>query len=80
MSDFCDEALADVYLYLDKELTWWRRRKIRLHLAECPPCFRGYDFERRLRTVVRTRLSEEVPTEFIERLHTVIRTEGTSSA
>ncbi|MGA7270336.1 MAG: mycothiol system anti-sigma-R factor [Acidimicrobiia bacterium] len=75
MSDYCEEALAEVYLYLDRELTWWRRRRIRRHLAMCQWCERGYEFERRLRVVVRSRLSEEVPPEFIDRLRAALRSE-----
>jgi len=77
MSDYCDQALAEIYLYLDRELTWWRRRRIRRHLAECPPCMNGFSFERRLKVVVRQRLAEEVPPEFVDRLHTALRSEQT---
>lgn len=75
MSEFCDQALTEVYLYLDRELTWWRRRVIRRHLADCPPCLHGYHFEERLRVVVRTRLAEDVPQEFLDRLNAAIRNE-----
>jgi mycothiol system anti-sigma-R factor len=75
MSEFCDQALTEVYLYLDRELTWWRRRQIRQHLDDCPPCMNGYHFEERLRVVVRQRLAEEVPNEFLERLNEAIRRE-----
>lgn len=78
MSEYCDQALTEIYLYLDRELTWWRRRQIRRHLAECGPCQNGYNFERRLRVVVRTRLSEEVPSEFFDRLKEALRTEESS--
>jgi len=71
----CDQALAEVYLYLDRELTWWRRRQIRRHLAECPPCLEGYAFERRLKIVVRECLAEEVPEEFLIRLNEAIQRE-----
>lgn len=80
MSEFCDRALTEVYLYLDRELTWWRRRQIRLHLHECPPCLQGYHFEERLRFVVRERLAEEVPQEFLDRLHATIRNERAPGA
>lgn len=75
MTDNCDEALHDVYLYLDRELTWWRRRQIRRHLNGCPPCEHGYEFEQRLKVVIKTRLAEEVPSEFIDRLNAAIRAE-----
>lgn len=78
MSEFCDQALAEIYLYLDRELTWWRRRQIRRHLEECPPCLSGYAFERRLKVVVRERLAEQVPPEFIDRLNAAIRSEQAS--
>lgn len=71
----CDEALAVIYLYLDRELTWWRRRQIRRHLAECPPCLRGFEFEKRLKRVVRERLYEEVPTDLVVKLRAVIQAE-----
>lgn len=80
MKRACDQALAEVYLYLDRELTWWRRRQIRRHLAECQPCLDGYTFEHRLRIVVRDCLSEEVPNELIQRLNDAIRRERYSQA
>ncbi|MFP3914225.1 MAG: mycothiol system anti-sigma-R factor [Actinomycetota bacterium] len=75
MSESCDQALAEIYLYLDRELTWWRRRRIRRHLADCPPCLNGFTFERRLRIVVRDCLAEEVPDHFITRLNEALREE-----
>ncbi len=75
MSENCDQALADIYRYLDSELTWWRRRKIRIHLSDCPPCQCGFDFERRLKIVIRQRLAEPVPQEFIDRLHDALTSE-----
>lgn len=77
MKPACDKALAEIYLYLDRELTWWRRRQIRRHLSVCPPCLQGYAFERRLKVIVRECLSVEVPAEFIDRLNEAIRQERT---
>lgn len=77
MSDHCDEALANLYTYLDGELndeTVFTH--IRDHLVECPPCGEAFTFERRLRMVVRNRLREEVPIHVMERLRMVIREEG----
>jgi mycothiol system anti-sigma-R factor len=71
----CDQALAEIYLYLDRELTWWRRRQIRRHLSECPPCLQGFTFERRLRVVVRECLMEDVPPEFLSRLNQALHDE-----
>jgi mycothiol system anti-sigma-R factor len=67
MSD-CDDALANVYSYLDREANRYRSWRIRRHLHECDGCERAYVFEERLRIVIRERLHEEVPDEFLTRL------------
>lgn len=72
----CDRALACLYLYLDRELTWWRRLRIRRHLTACPPCEDGFLFEQRLKLVVRARLQEEVPDAVVGRLREMLRAEG----
>ena len=77
MSEQCDEALARMYEYLDGELDQSDVvERIRFHLDDCPPCGDSFDFERRLKEVVKTRLSEEVPAEVMDRLRTVVRSEG----
>ena len=73
MSDRCDDALENIYLYLDGELTSDVAEDIRRHLDDCPPCLDAFHFERRLKTVVRTRLQEDVPQEMLVRLKQVIR-------
>ncbi len=76
----CDDALASLYQYLDKELEEASAAQIRLHLDECGECVRRYDFETRLKTVVRERLAEDVPEEFIIRLRRVLADEGARDA
>lgn len=76
MSDRCDDALENIYLYLDGELTTDVAEDIRRHLDDCPPCLDAFHFERRLKTVVRARLQEEVPYEMIIRLKQVIRSDA----
>jgi mycothiol system anti-sigma-R factor len=76
MSDHCDEALAHLYTYLDGELDDAAiAERIRAHLDECPPCDDAFTFEERLKVVVRTRLSEDVPSTMIQRLQIVIRSQ-----
>ena len=76
MSDHCDEALAHLYSYLDGELDdHVIAERIRGHLTDCPPCGDAFTFEERLKIVVRTRLSEEVPIELMQRLQVVIRSQ-----
>lgn len=58
----CDETYKGMYLYLDKEITVWRRWKITRHLDRCPPCSRGFDFELELREVIMTRSRNECRT------------------
>jgi mycothiol system anti-sigma-R factor len=73
MSDHCDEALANLYTYLDGELDDPEVvARIREHLDECPPCDQSFTFEERLKTVVRVRLQEDVPTAVVDRLREII--------
>jgi anti-sigma factor (TIGR02949 family) len=75
MSRDCDEALNNLYLYLDAELDRESAEKLKSHLGECTGCDAPFDFERRLREVIRTRLDEEVPEVFIIRLKTLLSVE-----
>ena len=63
----CDDALHDVYGYLDQEITWYRSWRIRRHLGDAV-AGEAYTFEERLRVVIRDRLHEEAPPEFLARL------------
>lgn len=58
----CEAALAEIYTYLDGELTEEKRVLIAGHLEGCNPCIEAYDFEAELRMVVSTRCrNDEVP-------------------
>ncbi len=61
MGDGCIEAVALLYHYIDGELSDERRLYISRHLDDCPPCFKAFDFEAELRTVVAQRCRERVP-------------------
>jgi len=74
----CDEALTQLYTYLDRELEVTSYEVIRTHLEDCSGCLRSFDFETRLKIVVRERLSEEVPAEFLERLRQAIARESST--
>ena len=75
MSEQCDDALENLYLYLDGELKPDVAESVRIHLDDCPPCLDAYAFEQRLKTVVRERLQEDVPADLIIKLTQVIRAE-----
>lgn len=65
----CDEALANLYTFMDGELDDEQiAERIRVHLVDCPPCGGAFNFEQRLRVVVRRKLKEDVPDEMVERL------------
>lgn len=76
MSRNCEESLAQIYTYLDGELDAVAVKQIKEHLQDCPPCESAFAFEEKLKVVVRTHLQEEVPEVVIQRLRTVIRSEG----
>ena len=78
MSHNCDDALERMYLYIDGELTAESAEAIKVHINDCPPCFDAFHFEERLKLVVRTRLQEEVPSELMIRLKSIIRSETLS--
>jgi mycothiol system anti-sigma-R factor len=57
----CQEALQELYVFLDGELTVDKREHIRVHLEDCNPCLEHYDFEAELRMVISTKCKESVP-------------------
>ena len=76
----CSEALAEIYTYLDGELTDEKRALIAGHLEGCNPCIEAFDFEAELRIVISIRArNDEVPESLrisiLERLTLLSRTE-----
>jgi mycothiol system anti-sigma-R factor len=64
----CDDALHELYHFLDGELTQDRRAQIQAHLEACPPCYEGFDFEAELRMVVARKCTEQVPQQLRDRI------------
>jgi anti-sigma factor (TIGR02949 family) len=75
----CDDALTNLYQYLDKEMEEATSTVIRAHLEDCSGCLKSFDFEARLQIVVRERLAEDVPPEFLARLRDALAREAASS-
>ena len=75
MSTGCEHAVEYVYHYLDQELTWARRTRIRWHLRRCNDCCGAFDFEARLKTVIQERGRDEPPPELFDRLRALIQEE-----
>ena len=79
MSKSCDHALEYLYQYLDEELTYVRASRIRVHLRRCPPCVDAYEFEARLKQIIRQRGRSEPPPELFEAIRTLIERERAAS-
>jgi mycothiol system anti-sigma-R factor len=75
MSHGCDNAVEHLYQYIDEELTWARRVRVRWHLRRCGTCDDAFGFESRLKSVIRQRSGDDPPPELMDRLHSLIREE-----
>jgi mycothiol system anti-sigma-R factor len=71
MSD-CEDALHELYGFLDGELTDDRRKLIQHHLDDCQPCAEPYDFEAELRQVIRRKCQEQVPETLMAKVRTAL--------
>ena len=69
----CDETVARIYPYLDGEVTWYRRMRVRMHLRNCHGCHDAFAFEEQLKVTIRTKSRSEPPPEFIDRLRDYLR-------
>jgi len=72
----CDEAVHELYHYLDGELTEERREVIRIHLDFCGPCGGAAEFEAELRRVIANRCKDRVPESLIRRVAEAIDEES----
>jgi mycothiol system anti-sigma-R factor len=72
----CEEAVHELYTYLDGELTEERREVIRVHLDFCGPCGGAAEFEAELRRVIANRCKDRVPQSLIERVAAAIDEES----
>jgi mycothiol system anti-sigma-R factor len=70
----CDDALNELYTFLDGELTTEKRGQIKQHLDDCNPCIEAYDFESELRIVIASKCKETVPDELRRRIAEAIGT------
>jgi len=76
----CQDALHELYGYLDGELTAEKRAAIHRHLDECQPCAEPYDFEAELREVVRRKCQEQVPDSLMAKVRAALADERSSGA
>jgi len=76
MSSGCDHAIEYIYQYLDDEISVTHSSRIKLHLRRCSACMSAYEFETKLKSVIRERGRTEPPPELFDRLRTMILEEG----
>lgn len=74
--DDCNDALHELYQYLDGELTDGRRRIIAQHLTACGECFEAFDFQAELRQVIAYKCRDEVPDALKSRVAQLLEQEG----
>ena len=68
----CDDALSELYGYLDGELNDVVVAKVEAHLQHCSPCLEAFDFEAELRRVVSTKCRDKMPDEMRAKIFAVI--------
>ena len=64
----CEDAVHQLYHYLDGELTEDRRSDIARHLDSCGSCAGAVEFEAELRLVIANRCRDHVPEALIDRI------------
>jgi mycothiol system anti-sigma-R factor len=72
----CGAAIAQLYYFLDNELTEELRAEFEAHLNACSPCVEMVSFESELRRVIADRCQDHVPTELIDRIAAAILRES----
>lgn len=74
----CGDAVDQLYQYLDSELDPETAASVRSHLEDCNGCEESFQFERRLKSVIRDHLTEEMPRSLEEKVKELIHEETSS--
>lgn len=64
----CEAVVAEMYFFLDGELTEARRVQISRHLTGCPPCHEVIDFHAELKLAISAKCREQVPDQLWQRI------------
>ncbi len=72
----CDHAVDYLYQYIDQELTWSSRLRIRWHLQRCGRCMDAYQFEISLKARIKECGNDEPPQELFDRIRALIEERG----
>ncbi|WP_019814159.1 mycothiol system anti-sigma-R factor [Saccharomonospora saliphila] len=70
----CDDALAEIYLLLDKECSPERDEQLRKHIDDCPPCLEEYGIDDQIKRLLARKCGGDLaPAELKSRLQASIR-------
>jgi len=72
----CSDAQDQIYQYLDAELDESTAASVRAHLEDCSGCHDSFDFERRLKMVIRNHLNEDMPESLEAKVKELLRQES----
>ncbi len=72
-SDACREAVAELFEFLDGELTKTRKATIGQHLDDCSDCLEAFDFHVELRIVISQKCRTELPEGLKDRVLSALR-------
>jgi mycothiol system anti-sigma-R factor len=75
MTSGCEHAIEYVYQYLDEEITFFQKSRVSVHLKRCVHCTDAFEFERRLKALIRERGRSEPPPELFDTLRALIQQE-----
>ncbi|KHL17011.1 mycothiol system anti-sigma-R factor [Mumia flava] len=70
----CQQALENLYLFLDHELPERSWDDIHAHIADCAPCLTAFDVERIVKELVARSCREKAPDVLRAKVVTSIRT------
>lgn len=69
----CDQALRQVFAYLDRELGEREREAMREHMRACKGCFSRMEFERLLKGKVKALREEEATPRVSKRIRSLLK-------
>jgi mycothiol system anti-sigma-R factor len=70
----CEQALENLYLFIDREIDTASCAEIQTHIDECTSCLSEYDLERVVKSLVSRSCSEVAPDPLREKVLLSIRT------
>ncbi|ASR37898.1 mycothiol system anti-sigma-R factor [Prauserella marina] len=70
----CDQALAEIFVLLDRECSPERDAELRKHIEDCPPCLEEYGIDEQIKQLLARKCGgDHAPAELKSRLRASIR-------